>query len=98
MTDNNERKMYDGNWECSQCHGSITRLPFKPTPGREGGLVCRDCFKKRVGGGGLNGNASRQMFEGNWKCAGCGGAITSLPFQPDPSRENELKCRDCFRK
>lgn len=39
----------------------------------------------------------RQMFQGNWKCGKCGGVITELPFQPDPSREGSLKCRDCHR-
>ncbi len=37
----------------------------------------------------------RPKFEGDWKCAGCGGAITSLPFEPR-STEN-LKCLDCFK-
>ncbi|MCA9363692.1 hypothetical protein KC727_00535 [Candidatus Kaiserbacteria bacterium] len=36
------------------------------------------------------------MFEGNWTCSGCGGAITSLPFEP---RSTEgLLCRDCHGK
>ncbi|MFH0890849.1 MAG: hypothetical protein V1856_02350 [Candidatus Liptonbacteria bacterium] len=36
-----------------------------------------------------------QRFEGNWKCKDCGKAITSLPFQPDESRLDQLRCRDC---
>ena len=36
------------------------------------------------------------MFEGNWKCSGCGGAITQLPFQP--RSEAGLTCRDCYGK
>jgi CxxC-x17-CxxC domain-containing protein len=36
------------------------------------------------------------MFEGNWKCSGCGGAITQLPFQP--RSESGLTCRDCYGK
>lgn len=36
------------------------------------------------------------MFEGNWKCSKCGGAITQLPFQP--RSEEGLTCRDCFMK
>ncbi|MCK5096353.1 MAG: hypothetical protein KAR24_03300 [Candidatus Pacebacteria bacterium] len=40
---------------------------------------------------------NNQMFEGNWKCSGCGAAITKLPFQPDPAREGELLCIDCHR-
>lgn len=36
------------------------------------------------------------MFQGNWKCSECGGAITELPFEP---RSTEgLKCRDCHHK
>lgn len=36
------------------------------------------------------------MHQGNWKCSGCGGAITELPFQP--RNESGLTCRDCWRK
>lgn len=43
-------------------------------------------------------DSDKQMFEGDWKCSGCEGAITQLPFQPDPARENELLCRDCHQK
>ncbi len=38
----------------------------------------------------------KPKFSGDWKCATCGGAITSLPFEPR-STEN-LKCLDCFKK
>ena len=37
----------------------------------------------------------KPMFEGDWKCSGCGAAITSLPFKPY-NTEN-LKCLDCFK-
>ena len=36
------------------------------------------------------------MFQGNWKCSSCGGAITELPFQP--RSEKGLTCRACFIK
>lgn len=36
------------------------------------------------------------MFQGNWKCSTCGGAITELPFQP--RSEAGLTCRTCFMK
>ena len=39
----------------------------------------------------------KQMFQGNWKCSGCNSDITQLPFQPDPARENQLICLDCFK-
>jgi CxxC-x17-CxxC domain-containing protein len=38
----------------------------------------------------------RQMFNGNWKCAGCGAEITELPFEPSPDRP--IYCRDCWAK
>jgi hypothetical protein len=42
--------------------------------------------------------APRQMFQGDWKCAECNAAITELPFEPDPSRVDTLKCRECHKK
>ena len=36
------------------------------------------------------------MFEGNWKCSGCGTAITELPFEP--RSEDGLLCRECHQK
>jgi len=36
------------------------------------------------------------MYEGNWKCSGCGGPITQLPFQP--RSESGLTCRACYGK
>ena len=36
------------------------------------------------------------MFQGNWKCSSCGGAITELPFQP--RSESGLTCRSCYSK
>jgi len=40
--------------------------------------------------------AERKMFSGEWKCGMCGGAITSLPFEPRGDAAN-LKCIDCFK-
>jgi len=40
----------------------------------------------------------RKMYQGDWKCAKCGKAITELPFEPDPARMANLKCRDCYRE
>jgi len=37
-------------------------------------------------------------FEGNWACSKCGTAITSLPFEPDAGRLDQLLCRDCHRE
>ena len=36
------------------------------------------------------------MFQGNWQCSSCGGAITELPFEP--RSEKGLTCRACFMK
>lgn len=36
------------------------------------------------------------MYQGNWTCSQCGGAITELPFQP--RSEAGLTCRACFMK
>ncbi len=38
----------------------------------------------------------KPKFEGNWSCAGCGGEITSLPFNPRDT--SNLKCLDCFKQ
>lgn len=38
-----ERKLFQGEWECSQCGGAITQLPFQPRD--TSGLKCLDCFK-----------------------------------------------------
>lgn len=36
------------------------------------------------------------MHQGNWKCSGCGGSITELPFVP--RSESGLTCRSCYAK
>lgn len=40
--------------------------------------------------------AEKPRTEGNWKCATCGSAITSLPFTPRDV--TNLKCLDCFKR
>jgi CxxC-x17-CxxC domain-containing protein len=37
----------------------------------------------------------KPKFTGDWQCATCGNAITSLPFQPRST--DNLKCLDCFK-
>ena len=37
----------------------------------------------------------KPKFTGDWTCSGCGGSITSLPFQPRDT--SNLKCLDCFK-
>jgi CxxC-x17-CxxC domain-containing protein len=41
-------------------------------------------------------NSEINMHQGNWKCSGCGGAITELPFMP--RSEAGLTCRACYSK
>ena len=42
--------------------------------------------------------SERPMFKGDWKCGKCGADIKELPFKPDPAREDQLKCRECYRQ
>lgn len=87
--------MHQGNWKCSGCGTTITELPFEPRSAE--GLTCRDCHqKKRSGGGGSAPQGERKMYSGDWKCSGCGGAITELPFEPRDT--SNLMCRDCYKK
>ena len=41
-----DRKMYQGNWTCSECGAEITELPFEPSGDRP--LLCRDCHRKKM--------------------------------------------------
>ncbi len=41
-------------------------------------------------------SSERPKFSGNWKCANCGGDISSLPFEPRDT--SNLKCLDCFKR
>lgn len=41
-------------------------------------------------------STEKQKVAGDWTCASCGGAITSLPFTPKST--NNLKCLDCFKR
>lgn len=36
------------------------------------------------------------MYQGNWQCSSCGGAITELPFEPRSTLG--LTCRPCYGK
>ena len=47
---------------------------------------------------GGQGGFERKMYKGDWKCSKCGGAITELPFEPDPEKADRLLCKDCFRE
>ena len=45
-----------------------------------------------------NNGGDRPKYEGNWSCSKCDSPITELPFQPDESRLDTLKCKDCHRE
>ena len=40
-----QRKMYQGNWKCSECGAAITEMPFEPDGDRP--LFCRDCYRNK---------------------------------------------------
>ncbi len=87
--------MHQGNWTCSGCGGAITELPFEPR--RTDGLLCRECHQKQKGNARpQQQSGDKPRVEGNWKCSGCGTAITSLPFTPRDT--SNLLCIDCFKK
>ncbi len=94
---NRDRQMIQGNWTCSECGATITELPFEPSGDRP--VLCRDCHRnKRDNSNNRGGNfrRERKMFEGNWKCSGCGAPITQLPFEPKD--ESDVSCRECYMK
>jgi CxxC-x17-CxxC domain-containing protein len=39
-----------------------------------------------------------QRFTGDWQCAKCGEAITSLPFEPKGKSAGRLLCLECYKK
>lgn len=86
--------MFQGNWKCSQCGGTISELPFEPRS--EQGLRCRDCHAKGRSGSGQTATAERKRFSGQWSCSGCNTAITELPFEPRDT--SNLLCLNCYRQ
>lgn len=47
-------------------------------------------------GGAVPVSTEKQKIAGNWQCATCGGAITSLPFTPRDT--SNLKCLECYKR
>ncbi len=86
------KKMFKGNWKCSDCGKEITELPFEPSGDRP--LHCKECWSKNRPQG--RGFAPRKAFKGNWKCSDCGKEITELPFEP--SGDRPLHCKECWSK
>ncbi|PIT87811.1 MAG: zinc-binding protein [Candidatus Magasanikbacteria bacterium CG10_big_fil_rev_8_21_14_0_10_40_10] len=100
MAYNDDRQMYDVDLQCAKCNAHISQLPFMPSGDRP--VYCADCNrefrqnKRNNNGGGARGGFQRTMFQVNVKCAGCGTAITELPFQP--KGDSPVYCRDCYRQ
>lgn len=88
----NDRQMFQGNWQCSECGAEITELPFEPSGDRP--IFCRECHRQKMNK--RRDFSQRQMFQGDWQCAECGAKITELPFEPKEGQT--LLCRDCYRK
>ena len=40
-----QRKMYQGQWTCSECGAEITELPFEPDGSRP--IFCRQCHQAK---------------------------------------------------
>jgi len=96
MAYDNDRQMFDVDLDCAKCGTHISQLPFQPSGDRP--VYCADCNRAHResrrdnhGGGG-----QRQMYQVDEKCAGCGTAITQLPFRPNGN--SPLYCRDCYQK
>ena len=89
--------MYQGNWKCSTCGGAITKLPFEPR-GEANNLTCRNCYSSgKIAKKPVQNQGEKKIFQGSWKCSGCGGEITQLPFEPRGKADN-LTCRECYMK
>lgn len=93
------RQMFSVDMTCAKCGAHISELPFQPSGDRP--VYCKDCnraFRASKGDGGSFGGgmsrAPRQMFQVNLTCAGCGAAITELPFEPKGDRP--VYCKACM--
>lgn len=42
------RPKFQGNWQCANCKGPITELPFEPDAARLNQLLCRNCHRDRM--------------------------------------------------
>lgn len=91
--DSNQRQMFQGNWQCTDCEAEITELPFQPAPDSQ--IYCRECYaKRRTQKTGQKRSFTREMIQGDWQCSECGAQITQLPFQPAPGKP--IYCRECY--
>ncbi|MBU1132437.1 hypothetical protein KKC32_04300 [Patescibacteria group bacterium] len=88
------RKMFQGNWTCSECGAVITELPFEPNDSQP--IFCRECHsQRRKASRGTSFGQPRQLHQGNWTCSECGATISELPFEPNGTQP--IFCRDCHR-
>lgn len=78
--------MFQGNWKCSKCGGTITELPFEPRS--ESGLTCRECYFKDKGGGGAPGGGAQAPQDEPEPGFGAASEMDDRevpPFDPDES-------------
>lgn len=96
MAYGNDRQMYDVDVDCAKCGAHISQLPFQPSGDRP--VYCSECNRafRDSRRGGSSQPRQRRTYQVDLKCAGCGTAITELPFQP--AGNSPVYCRDCFRK
>mgnify|MGYP000864607261 FL=1 len=91
---------------CRTCYGKQkdkdnNEAPAMPVAGEapeipdEAGLATEAPPADDFGGEAAPASTDKPKFAGEWKCASCGGAITSLPFEPRDT--SNLKCLDCFK-
>ncbi|MFH1790084.1 MAG: CxxC-x17-CxxC domain-containing protein [bacterium] len=95
MSYGDDRQMFDVDVDCAKCGTHITQLPFQPSGDRP--VYCSECNRAfRQNRRGNDTGRQRQMYQVNLTCAGCGAAITQLPFQP--SGDSPVHCRECYLK
>lgn len=74
----------------------ISTVSEAPSIPDEAGLAGEPAPADDFGGAIATTPGEKPRFAGNWKCAVCDTAITSLPFTPRDT--SNLKCIDCFKK
>lgn len=67
-----------------------------PLPPDDAGLASEPNHDDGLDAIAISSTGEKPKFNGDWSCAICGTAITSLPFTPKTT--NNLKCLDCFKQ
>ena len=87
----------DKNLRCANCNEAITELPFEPKADRA--VYCKNCHRERRNQRQPSDDRQRQQYDVTAlgiKCAGCGTAITQLPFQP--TNDRPIYCGQCLKQ